>query len=110
MLRGGSTDSLPSYGVFASATLFGGGSCPGTVGGVCRLSSLQSVCVWVSGLLVVEAEADVARLCFPVSGAMGGMSCLWSEEGGELNCCVLLSFTSRLRLVSSGFKDFKTRC
>lgn len=55
-----------------------------TVGGVCCLSPLQSVSVWVSGSLVAEVEADVARTMFSCFGAIGGMFCLWSEEGGEL--------------------------
>lgn len=43
MLCGESMGSLPSYGVFPSATRFGGGSCPGN-GGRCLPSFSSSKC------------------------------------------------------------------
>lgn len=85
---------------------FGGDKCPeNSGGGICHPYSSRCTCMggyWYKWRLIL------LPLCFPVSGVMGGMFCLWSEAGGELNCLLCASFSLRLRFTSSILENFKS--
>lgn len=83
----GAWASSPVTGHFFGPPVWGD-KCPRN-SGKCSPSLLLKLymywCLVVQTLILVP-------LRFPVSGAMGGMFCLWSEAGGELNCLLCASF------------------